>query len=363
MEGPSNVFSRAASAIDRLPLWSVVVLYLLAAVAWMGVAFGSIAVQAAIQGLVVGSIYVLGAAGLSLTYGIRRFANFAHGDYMTVGAYAAFFIVHPTEGLGQHVFLGVVAAVLSVAVIAMLLEIGVFRRLEGRPTAALIASVGIALVIQNVISAIFLPDVRTFPVAVPPDFAIGDTGLTFNAVEGGVTLGVSVFFIAFLHLMLKYTTLGKAMRACADDLDLARTSGINTRNVILWTWAIAGAFAGVAGVLLAISVNVFPLLGFFVLLFIFAAVIIGGIGSPYGAMLGGLIVGFVQKLSNVLGGELQQAGILEGGSAYEPAGAFIIMIVVLLLKPEGIMGTRRPGPARRALRLPTWGRGGARRGV
>src|SRR3990170_3783116 len=294
MEGLSNAFPRAASASARLPLWSVVVLYLLAAVAWMGVAFGSIALQAAIQGLVVGSIYVLGAAGLSLTYGIRRFANFAHGDYMTVGAYAAFFVAHPTEGLGQHVFLGVVAAVLTVAAIAMLLEIGVFRRLEGRPTAALIASVGIALVIQNVISAIFLPDVRTFPVAVPPDFAIGDTGLTFNAVEGGVTLGV---------------------------------------------------------------------FGFFVLLFIFAAVIIGGIGSPYGAMLGGLIVGFVQKLSNVLGGELQQAGILEGGSAYEPAGAFIIMIVVLLLKPEGIMGTPRPGPARRALRLPTWGRGGARRGV
>ena len=140
--------------------------------------------------------------------------------------------------------------------------------------------------------------------------------------------------------MLKYTTLGKAMRACADNLDLARTSGINPRNVILWTWIISGSFAAVAGVLLAVIVNVYPLLGFFVLLFIFAAVIIGGIGSPYGAMIGGLIIGVVQKLSNVVFGALQ-GRVLEGGSEYEPVGAFVVMILVLLFMPEGIMGVRR----------------------
>lgn len=350
MVGASRTLSRVWSAFERLPTWVLVLAYLLAAIAWMGVFLGKIALQGAIQGLVVGSIYVLGASGLSLTYGIKKFANFAHGDFMTTGAYAAFAI---NVGLGWNIAWGVVAAILTVALLAIFLELSVFRRLDGRPVAALIASVGIALVIQNVISAIFLPDVQKLNVSIPQDFAIGGTGLTFNAVKGGVTLGVSIFFIAFLHVMLKYTTLGKAMRACADDLDLARTSGINVRNVILWTWVIAGAFAAVAGVLLAILVNVFPYLGSFVLLFIFAAVIIGGIGSPYGAMLGGLIVGVVQKLSGVLFGAMHDAGLLEGGAAYEPAGAFIIMIAVLLLRPEGIMGARGDRAGRRLLSLRT----------
>src|SRR5207247_6996564 len=131
------------------------------------------------------------------------------------------------------------------------------------------------------------------------------TRLSCNVVKQGVTLAVAVVLIVFLHVILRYTTLGKAMRACSDDTDLARTSGIRVRNVILWTWAISGAFAAVAGVLLAVIVNVFPLLGFFVLLFIFAAVIVGGIGSPYGAMLGGLIIGVVQKMSNVVFGQIQ----------------------------------------------------------
>ena len=349
MSGLLTAVSKSFQAVGRVPLWGIAVLALLAVVAWMKVLFGIIAVQAAIQGLVVGSIYVLGASGLSLTYGIKKFANFAHGDFMTAGAYVAFAI---NVQAGLNIGWGIVAALVGVAALAVFLEMAVFRRLDGRPLAALIASVGVALVIQNVISAIFLPDVHQLNVSVPSDFALGDTGLTFNIVKGGATLAVAVAFTIFLHVLLRYTTLGKAMRACADDLALARTTGINTRNVILWTWLIAGAFAGVGGVLLAIIVNVFPLLGSFVLLFIFAAVIIGGIGSPYGAMLGGLIVGVVQKLSSVLFGALKTAGVLEGGSAYEPAGAFIIMIVVLLLRPEGIMGVPREkggGRWRRAL--------------
>jgi branched-chain amino acid transport system permease protein/neutral amino acid transport system permease protein len=323
----------------RLPPWWAIALLVLAAVTGiMAVFLGKIVIQAAIQGVVVGSIYVLGASGLSLTYGIRRFANFAHGDLMTVGAYAAFTM---NVLLGQNILWGVILAIPTVALLGMLLELSVFRRLEGRPVAALIASVGIALVLQNVISAIFLPDFLYLNVSVPPDFEIGNTGLSFNWVKGGLTLAVCVGLIVFLHVMLKYTTLGKAMRACADNIDLARTSGVNTRNVILWTWAISGALAAVAGVLLAILVNVNPLLGFFVLLFLFSAVIVGGIGSPYGAMVGGFLIGIVQKLSNVGFGALQRTGLIEGGPVYEPAGAFLVMILVLLIKPAGIMGSAR----------------------
>jgi branched-chain amino acid transport system permease protein/neutral amino acid transport system permease protein len=258
---------------------------------------------------------------------------------MTAGAYAALAV---NVAFGQHIAVAVVAAILTVAVLAMFLELSVFRWLEGHPVAALIASVGVALVIQNVISAIFLTQPQQLNVPIPRDVEIGDTGISFNWVKGGLTMGVSAVFIVILHVMLRYTTLGKAMRATADNLELARASGINTRNVVLWTWAITGAFAAVAGVLLALIVPFVPLTGSFILLFIFAAVIVGGIGSPYGAMLGGLIVGLVQKLSGVVFGKLGEAGVLEGGSAYEPAGAFLVMIVVLLIRPEGIVGTTRP---------------------
>jgi branched-chain amino acid transport system permease protein/neutral amino acid transport system permease protein len=332
-----------------IPRWVVAILALSLTVVVMGLLYGRNAVQAAIQGIVVGSVYVLGASGLSLLYGIKKFANFAHGDMMTIGAYVAFTV---NVWMGADILLGVVGAMLTVACVGMVLELAVFRRLERRgPVPALIASVGVGLVLQNTLGAIFLGDVRYLLVAIPPDFPVGGTGLRFNQLSG-ITLAVAVGLTMFLHVLLKYTTLGKAMRACADDLDLARTSGIDTRNVILWTWAISGALAAVAGVLLGILINVTPTLGFFVLLFIFAAVIVGGIGSPYGAMIGGLVIGLVQKLSAVVFADLQNRGILEGGSAYEPAGAFLIMIVVLLLKPEGIMGASRERVGRWRLRWP-----------
>ena len=317
-----------------IPRWASAILFLLAFVAVASAAFGTRGIRAALEGVVVGSVYVLGASGLSLTYAIKKFANFAHGDLMTAGAYVAFTV---NVVAGGDILLAGLAALLAIGLVGIVLEIAIFRRLENRPAvAALIASVGVALVIQNVISAIFTPDVRYLNVTVPPDIG----GLSINPVEI-LTLVTSVAMIAFLHLLLQYTTLGKSMRACADDLELARTSGIDTRRVTMWTWMISGAFAGIAGVLLAVIVNVTPYLGFFVLLYIFAAVIIGGIGSPYGAMLGGLIVGIVQKVSNVGFDALRQTGVLEGGAEYEPAGAFLVMILVLLFMPPGILGSAR----------------------
>ena len=331
----------------RIPRWALAVILLVAVVAIMSVVFGGNATQAALRGVAVGSIYVLGASGLSLTYGIKKFANFAHGDLMTVGAYVAFTL---NVAAGQHILAGVVFAILAVALLGIFLELSIFRRLEGRaPVAALIASVGVSLVLQNVLAAIFTGNVQYLNVGVPRDVPIGGTGLSFNFVKDGVALAVSAGFVIFLHVMLSRTTLGKAMRACADDLDLARTSGIDTRNVILWTWVIAGSFAAVAGVLLAIIVNVYPLLGFFVLLFIFAAVIVGGIGSPYGAMLGGLIIGVVQELSKFIFVSMQQAGLIEGGAEYGPVGAFLVMIAVLLFMPQGLMGVRRHAMGGRVL--------------
>src|SRR5438132_818628 len=230
------------TSVGRLPLprWIIAVLVLIGAILLLWRAFGILILQATIQGLVVGSIYVLGASGLSLTYGIKKFANFAHGDMMTVGAYAAFTL---NVILAQHILLGFVFAIFAVALLGVFLELSIFRRLEGRgPVSALIASVGVS----------------------------------------------------------------------------------------------------------------------FVLLYIFAAVIIGGIGSPYGAMIGGLIIGIVQKLSNVVFGALQ-GRFLEGGAEYEPVGAFLVMIIVLLFLPEGIMGIRRHAMGGRvAALLARWRRLGVR---
>ena len=356
MNGEQQESSRGPAAflralLGRLPWWFWVVFPLAVAIGGMYGGFPSsdrISVfQAIIQGLVVGSIYVLGASGLSLTYGIKKFANFALGDMMTVGAYMAF-TANVLEGL--DILWGFLLAMITVALLGMFLELAIFRRLEKRgEVAALIASVGVSLILQNAISAFFFTDVHYLNVVIPQDFEILNTGLTFNVFKGGLTIGLAIGLMVFLHVLLKYTTLGKAMRACADDLDLARTAGISTHNVILWTWAISGAFAGIAGVLLAIIVNVYPLSGFFILLFLFASVIVGGIGSPYGAMAGGFIIGVVEKLSNVLFGELGKFGLLEGGAAWEPAGAFIVLILVLLIKPDGLMGRRRAGKRSRWL--------------
>src|SRR3989454_6861736 len=246
-EGPGSRFA--------IPRWAVAILVLIAAIVILWAIFvyyggrrleaGRPILQAVIQGLVVGSIYVLGASGLSLTYGIKKFANFSHGDMMTVGAYVAFAVSDPIEGFGANIFLGVAVAVLSVALLGVFLELSIFRRLEGRgPVAPLIASVGVALVLQNVVSLVFSSDPKHLPVSVGPDVSLG-FGLSLNPVQDGLTIVVAIVLIVFLHVLLRYTTLGKAMRACADDLELSRTSGIDTRNVILWTWGISGALAAV----------------------------------------------------------------------------------------------------------------------
>jgi branched-chain amino acid transport system permease protein/neutral amino acid transport system permease protein len=340
---------RISRALRRIPWWASVPAAFAGVIAalyvWMPIGGRYLVFQAIIQGFVVGSVYVLGASGLSLTYGIKKFANFAHGDMMTVGAYVAFSV---TTYLRADIIWGFATAMLAVAFLGVFLELSVFRRLEKRgEIAALIASVGVSLLLQNLLGFVFLGNLLYMPVQTPQDFPIGTTGLSFNWFKGGLTIALAVILMVSLHVLLRYTTLGKAMRACADDLDLARASGINTRNVVLWTWAISGSLAGIAGVLLGILVYLVPLVGFFILLFIFSAVIVGGIGSPYGAMVGGFLIGVVEKLSNVFFGQLTTMGVIENGPNYAPAGAFVVMVLVLLIKPEGLMGRRRPSAGRR----------------
>ena len=298
-----------------------------------------------VNGVVLGSIIALGAIGLSLIYGILNFANIAHGDYMTMGAYATLFIVGSGlarlgiegSGLGPFTFgypllIALPAAVAAVAVMAVVLDIAVYRRLRNRGVNAVVvsmASLGIAIALRGLVQIIWGGDVERLPretrqvfhlpmdVRIPPD-------AIFIAI-------VTIVLVAAVYLTLNCSRMGKAMRATADNPDLALVSGIGTQRVILWTWVMGAALAATAGVLLAVfQAQILPIMGWKFLIPLFAAVILGGIGNPYGALVGAFVIGVTSEVSTQW-----------INPSYKPAVAFGLMIAVLLVRPRGIFGGGR----------------------
>jgi len=277
-------------------------------------------IQLLIYGIVTGSILALGAIGVSLVFSILRFAHFAHGDLMTVGAYAALVIV---AGLGMPIIIAAPFAILVVAVVAIAIELSIYRPLrESSPIVLLISSFGMALILRSAVqliwgtgnqvyaSGIQLP-IRIWDVAIKPDH--------LWIIAGTLAL------IAALHVFLRYTKFGKAMRAMADNVDLARISGIPTNRVILIAWVIAGGLAAMAGIFLAMDTRLHPVMGWQLLLPVFAAAIVGGIGRPYGAMAGGLLIGVAMEMSTMV-----------INPAYKQAVAFALMVATLIVRPTGI---------------------------
>src|SRR3989454_4718737 len=306
--------------------------------------FGIIILQYAMGGLVVSSIVIVAAIGLTVLYGIRGFANFAYGDLMTLGAYLALML----SLNGLSLIWGAIVSFLVLAIVGILLEVVIFSRLEGRgPVPPIVASVGVGLIIQNGIRSVAGTAEWIYPVPAAQNIVIVP-GLGIHPVTGILTLLVGLAFVIAAHILLKYTNLGKSMRATADNLELAKATGIDTKRVTYAAWAISCGFASTAGVLLGLSGVLSPVMGFNVLLLIFAAVIVGGIGSPYGAVLGGLVIGLSQEMSVPLLIWLGQPSVigLEHSTAYKVAIPFIIMIGVLILRPWGIAG-RPPAFARR----------------
>lgn len=275
-------------------------------------------------GVILGSIIVLGAIGLSLTYGILNFANFAHGDMLTLGAYFALVF---RVGLGWPLWLAFLLAMACTALVAVAIDRTLYSRLRPKGSITLlIASIGVALITRSLVQVFWGPDShfyargtiqlpwRIWGLRIKPDHAL--------------IFGVAVGLVILTHLFLRYTKLGKAMRAMADNMDLARVSGIDTDRVIAWTWILGAALAAAAGILLGIDTQLLPTMGWHILLPVFAAAILGGIGSPYGAMIGGLIIGITQELSTAF-----------ISTAYKPVVAFVIMILILLIRPSGIINT------------------------
>ncbi|MHA6689001.1 branched-chain amino acid ABC transporter permease [Devosia sp. A449] len=316
-----------------------------------------------ISGTVLGSIYALGAIGITLIFGILRFAHFAHGDMMTMGAFIAFVLAGLFTAMGIVTPLPMGFVVLPIAmVIAAFLALGIdkgfyapLRKRGAQPVTLLIASIGVTLMIQGLIRLIFGSGTRSFYENEPKDIfridmsAFGGTRPISITEPQVLMFVVTAILVIALHLFLTRSRLGKAMRAMADNADLAQVSGINTALVVRVTWVIAGGLACVAGVMLALDVALMPDLAFNIVLPIFAAAIVGGLGHAYGAIVGGFLIAFAETLAvfnwtavlRPLNGLLPEGMELPANLALVPTEykltvAFIILVVTLLVRPTGI---------------------------
>src|SRR6266700_1120602 len=320
---------RPTRRVRRLLLQTgMVAVIVIAVLAGLAFVFGNIILKYALGGMVISSIVIVAAIGLTILYGIRGFANFAYGDTMTLGAYIALVLTLN----GVSLIWGAIASFLALAAFGIVLELPIFSRLEGRgPVAPLVASVGIGLIIQNGIRSVAGTQKWLYPVPAVQDIPIAP-GLGIHPVRGILTLGVGLLLVV-----------------SSDNLELAKATGIDTKRVTFAAWALSSSFASTAGVLLGLGSALSPTMGFEILLLVFAAVIVGGIGSPYGAMLGGLLVGLSQEMSVPVLVWLERPDVvgLQFGSAYKVAVPFVILILVLIFRPWGIAG-RRPAFARRA---------------
>ncbi|MDJ0733438.1 MAG: branched-chain amino acid ABC transporter permease [Nostocaceae cyanobacterium] len=277
--------------------------------------------QLIVNGIAVGSIIALAAVGLTLTYGILRLSNFAHGDFLTLGAYLTLL----TNSLGVNLWLSMVIAALG-TITAMILSEKLLwskmRSIRATSTTFIIISIGLALFLRNGIIFIWGGSNKNYDVSIAPAWDIGGLKVPQNQV---LVLALAVVAIGLLHYLLQNTKIGKAMRAVADDLDLARVSGINVDQVILWTWVITGSLTSLGGSMYGLITAVRPNMGWFLILPLFASVILGGIGNPYGAIAAAFIIGIAQEVST-----------LWLGSQYKQAIALLIMIIVLLVRPKGL---------------------------
>jgi len=303
------------------------------------------------NGLVFSSIIVLSSIGLSLVYSIADFANFAHGDTMTVGAYAALVTFGFVGALGGEVlglplgfFVALAVGVGVAAVVAVVTHKLVYEPLDVDSIGLLITSIGVAFVYRAVIQLGFGTGFIEFEITLlRPIEALLPYGIRMTLHDVAIVVSAAVL-VAGLHTLLQYTDLGRKMRATADNPSLARVSGIRTGRIELWTWIIGAGLAGAGGVFLGLYNNISPRMGFNILLVVFAAVILGGIGSVYGAMAGGFLIGMINQLTPLLprlGQELPLIPESFGipiGIEYANAIAFLIMVAVLLLRPSGIAG-------------------------
>ncbi|WP_345771786.1 branched-chain amino acid ABC transporter permease [Geodermatophilus sabuli] len=284
------------------------------------------AVQLLVDGIRFGLLIAMAAVGLSLIFGTTGLTNFAHGELVTIGAIAAWYV--NVQG-GVSLIPATIIAMVVGAAVGAISELGLWRPLRRRGTglvAALVISIGLSLLLRYLIQIVY--GGRSSPYDFPTGRAV-DYGLFTLTNRSLASIIISIVVLVLVAVMLQRTKIGKAMRAVSDNRDLAASSGIDVNRVILVVWMMGGALAALGGVLLGLSDQVQWDMGFRLLLLMFAGVTLGGLGTAYGALVGSLIVGvFVQMSTLVIPNDVKYVGGL------------LLLIVILVIRPQGILGSR-----------------------
>ncbi|WP_458722754.1 branched-chain amino acid ABC transporter permease [Pseudomonas brenneri] len=306
-------------------------------------------IQQLLNGLLSGSLYALVALGYTMVYGILRIINFAHGDVLMIGALVGLSVIRVLQAAFPDmppVLLLLAAAMIAMAfcaLLAVVIERVAYRRLRNAPRLApLISGIGVSLLLQTVAMLVWTRNPQMFPQLLPLapiEVLAGDA--THAAVTNATaltTIGVALSLMVGLLLLVERTRFGRAMRAVAENPQVASLMGINPNRIIVMTFAIGGALAALAGIMMASNYgSAHFYMGFLPGIKAFTAAVLGGIGNLKGAMLGGLLLGLIEALGT---GYLGAATNGVFGSNYQDVFAFIVLIAVLVFRPQGLLGER-----------------------
>ena len=302
-------------------------------------------IQHLLDGILVGSILSLGAIGLTMVMHILRFANFSHAELLSIGAYVAlvfdqiFKVTMPlmANAIGSlsmtwALVLATIFSMVFTGASAVLFDWLVFRRIrqKGEELSMVFASFGLALIVRNLIGLIFGLNTKLYSQDIVFATVLSRDPLLVVKLDQLATFFITLVLMVVIHIVLSRTTFGYSLRAVGENPELAQVNGINLERAIMTVWIIGGGLAAVAGVFYGLTNQINPMIGRDLVLPVFAATIVGGIGSIYGALLGGFIVGLASNLALI---------ILPSG--YSPSVPFIIILAVLLIRPNGLFGEAR----------------------
>ncbi|MEO0314298.1 MAG: hypothetical protein RI928_754 [Pseudomonadota bacterium] len=299
--------------------------------------------QQLINGLVLGAMYALVALGYTMVYGVLNLINFAHGDVLMIGAMVGWSLLQVIQSLSPELpgflalMLAIAGAIPVCVIVSVLIERVAYRRLRDAPRLApLITAIGISILLQTLAMMIWGRNPLPFPQVLSSD-PLHVMGALITPTQVLLLLLAAISMMG-LSLLVERTRMGRAMRAVAENPRVAALMGVNANRVIVFTFAIGAALAAVAGVMWGANyASAQFAMGFTPGLKAFSAAVLGGIGNIYGAMLGGILLGLIESLGAGYIGDLT-AGVL--GSHYQDIFAFIVLILVLTLRPSGIMGER-----------------------
>ena len=302
-------------------------------------------IQHLLDGILVGSILSLGAAGLTMVMHILRFANFSHAELLSIGAYVAlvfdkiFKVTMPlmaneigSLSMTWALILSIIVSMVFTGASAVVFDLLIFRRIraKGDELSMVFASFGLALIVRNLIGLIFGLSTKLYSKDIVFATVLSRDPLLVVKLDQLAAFSITLVLMVVIHIVLSRTTFGYSLRAVGENPELAQVNGINLERTIISVWIIGGGLAAVAGVFYGLTNQINPMIGRDLVLPVFAATIVGGIGSVYGALLGGFIVGLASNLALI---------ILPSG--YSPSVPFIIILAVLLIRPNGLFGEER----------------------